>query len=179
MQGPASSLVCPMKPNRSTLALIVSATLAAVSGLAAETPAAAASLAGTWTLAAADDLRPDGTRVPAYGADPQGLLILGADGRYSLQLYRNERVKFASGNKRQGSPGEYEAAVLRMSSHFGRYVVDTAARTITFQIEFASFPNWDRTEQKRPFELKGDELSYRVPTSPDGTVPISVWRRVR
>ena len=79
-------------------------------GFAAEAPAPsapAASLVGTWTLSAADDLRPDGTRVQAYGANPEGLLIFGADGRYSLQIFRKERVKFASGNKRQGSSAEY------------------------------------------------------------------------
>jgi hypothetical protein len=140
---------------------------------------AAAPLPGTWTLAAADDLKPDGTRVPAYGTDPQGLLILGADGRYSLQIYRSDRAKFALGDKRRGTPQEYEVAVLAMSTHYGRYAVDAAAGTITFKIERAAFPNWDGTEQKRPFTLTGDELSYRVTATPDGTVPITVWRRVR
>jgi Lipocalin-like domain len=137
------------------------------------------SLAGTWTLAAADDLKPDGTRVPAYGPNPQGLLVFLADGRYSLQIYRSDRVPFASGNKRQGTPAEYQAASLGMSSHFGRYVVDAAHATLTFQIEHASFANWNGTSQKRPFELTGDELSYRVPAAPDGNVPVSLWRRVR
>jgi hypothetical protein len=154
-------------------------TLALAAALAAGRLAAQDSLAGTWTLAAADDLRPDGTRVPAYGPDPRGLLILEKDGRYSLQIYRSDRAKFASGNKRKGTAEEYEAAVLAMSTHYGRYDVDFAARTITFHIERAGFANWDGTDQKRPFELQGDELSYRVPATPDGTVPISVWRRVR
>ena len=59
---------------------------------------AEASLAGTWTLVAADDLKPDGTRAPAYGPNPQGLLIIEKDGRYALQIYRSDRAKFASGN---------------------------------------------------------------------------------
>jgi hypothetical protein len=137
------------------------------------------SLVGTWTLAAADDLKPDGTRVQAYGPNPQGLLVLLPDGRYSLQIYRSDRAPFASGNKRQGTPAEYQAASLGMSAHFGHYVLDAERGTLTFQIEHASFANWNGSEQKRPFELKGDELSYRVPATPDGTVPISVWRRVR
>ncbi len=153
--------------------------LLVASALAATRLAAEDSLAGTWTLAAADDIRPDGARAPAYGPEPKGLLILQKDGRYSLQIYRSDRAKFASGNKRKGTPEEYEAAVLAMSTHYGRYEVDFAARTITFHIEYAAFANWDGTDQKRPFELKGDELSYRVPATPDGTVPVSVWRRMR
>jgi lipocalin-like protein len=139
----------------------------------------APSLAGTWTLSAADDLLPDGSRVKAYGESPQGLLVLTPEGRYSLQIFRSDRAKFASGNKRRGTAAEYEAAVLGMSSHVGRYAVDAANHTITFSIERASYPNWDGTEQKRPFELSGDEFSYRVAATPDGVIPISVWRRAR
>jgi hypothetical protein len=170
----------PLQPGIVALAV---AWLATASGLTAQSPAPAAavspSLAGTWSLVAADDIRPDGTRVQGYGTNPRGLLILNADGRYSLQLFRSDRPKFASGNKRQGSAAEYEAAVMGMSSHVGRYDVHSANSTITFRIELASFPNWEGTEQTRPFELHGDELSYRVPATADGTVPISVWRRVR
>ena len=173
-----------MRSLRRHFALLTLALLAAATRLTAQSAApaaapAATSLAGTWTLSAADDLRPDGTRVPAFGPDPQGLLILGADGRYSLQIYRSDRAKFASPDKRRGTAEEFKAAVLAMSTHYGRYVVDAAAGIITFQIDRAAFPNWDATEQKRPFTLVGDELSYRVSATPDGTVPISVWRRVR
>ncbi len=140
--------------------------------------AAPAPLAGTYALAAADDLRTDGTRVPAYGPSPQGLLVLFPDGRYALQIYRSDRKPFASASKKQGTPAEYEAASLGMSAHFGRYVVDEAAHTITFEIEAASFPNWNGAKQTRPYELKDGELSYRVPPAPDGTVPLSVWKRV-
>jgi hypothetical protein len=48
-------------------------------------------------------------------------------------------------------------------------------RHAPFRIESASLPNWEETEQKRTFELSGDELSYRVPALPDGNIQISVW----
>ncbi|WP_394827981.1 lipocalin-like domain-containing protein [Pendulispora albinea] len=137
------------------------------------------SLVGTWTLSAADDLRADGTRVPAYGTGPKGILFLGADGRYSVQIYRATRPRFASGDKRRGTADEYRDATIGVSAHFGRYAVDPVAKTITFRIECASFPNWDGAEQKRPYTVDGDELSWRVPATPDGTIPISVWRRAR
>lgn len=170
-----------MKTPRFAVLLVAAAPFVATP-LPAESPATSGtlgSLAGTWTLVAADDLRADGTRVPAYGPEPQGLLFLGADGRYSVQIFRAERVVFASGDKARGSSDEYRAAVLRMSSHFGRYAVDATAGVLTFQIERASFPNWEGTQQKRPFALSRDELSWRVPAKPDGTTPISVWRRAR
>ena len=162
-----------MKRTLFALAILLASTLAAAPEPDAPT------LAGTWTLVAADDLKPDGTRAPAYGANPQGLLIIEKDGRYSLQIYRSDRAKFASGNKRQGTPEEYQAAVLASSTHYGTCVVDFKTSTLTFRIERSGFANWDGSEQKRPFELKGDELSYRVPATLDGTIPISVWRRIR
>jgi len=137
------------------------------------------SLVGIWTLTAADNLQPDGTRVHAYGDDPRGVLVFGPDGRYTVQIFRADRAKFASGDKAHGTPDEYKNASLGMSCHFGHYTVDAAKGTITFHIERASFPNWDGATQTRPFTLMGDDLSWRVPATPDGSVPISAWRRAR
>jgi hypothetical protein len=139
----------------------------------------ASSLVGTWTLTAADNLQPDGSRVHAYGPSPQGILVFGADGRYTLQIFRADRMKFASGDKLHGTPEEYKDASIGMSCHFGRYTVDSAKGTITFQIAQASFPNWDGAAQTRPFTLAGDDLEWHVPATPDGKIPISAWRRVR
>jgi len=154
---------------------------------AATTPATAAtasspnvpSLVGTWTLTAADDLLPDGKRVPAYGAAPRGVLMIDRDGRYSLQIFRSDRRKFAGNDKRHGTPEEYEAAVLGMSSHIGHCAINPTSHTLDFHIDVASYANWDGTVQKRAFTLAGDELSYQVPANASGIVPISVWRRVQ
>jgi hypothetical protein len=139
----------------------------------------ASSLVGIWTLTAADNLQSNGSRVHAYGSDPQGILVFGADGRYSVQIFRENRAKFASSDKLHGTFDEYKDASLGMSCHFGRYTVDAAKSTITFQVERASFPNWDGAIQIRPFTLNGDELEWHVPATPDGKIPISAWHRVR
>src|SRR5476649_1786254 len=57
-------------------------------------------LAGTWTLVAADLIRPDGSRAHDYGAAPTGLMMIDAQGRYSAQIYKAERPRFASGDKK-------------------------------------------------------------------------------
>jgi hypothetical protein len=135
------------------------------------------SLAGTWTLVAADVLHPDGSRSHDYGAAPKGLLLIDRMGRYSLQLYRADRPRFANPSKAKGSAQEYRAAVMGASTHYGTIVVEPD-RHLVFHIEAASFPNWEGQQQRRAFELHGDTLSYRVPSRPDGNVPVSVWRRV-
>lgn len=153
-------------------------TLRAQSSMA-NTSINASSLVGTWTLTAADDLLPDGTRAHGYGANPIGLLIFEADGRYALQIYSAERAKFAAGDKKKGSPEEYRDASVGASCHFGHYTVDASKGTITFKIDGASFVNWVGASQTRPFTLKGDDLEWHVPATPDGKVPISAWHRVQ
>jgi hypothetical protein len=154
--------------------------LGALSLLTARVDAAPAapSLAGTWTLVAADVQHSDGTRTQDYGPSPKGLLLIDTQGHYSLQIFRVGRPRFASGAKLTGMPAEYEAAVMGSSTHFGTLDVDPAHGILVFHIECASFPNWEGTQQSRRYELKGDELSYRVSARPDGDMPISVWRRV-
>ncbi|KLU26398.1 lipocalin-like domain protein [Caballeronia mineralivorans PML1(12)] len=145
----------------------------------ADAAVTATSLTGAWTLLAADVQHGDGTRTPDYGAAPRGLLVIDAQGHYSLQIFKSERPRFASGDKQSGTPAEYKAAVMGSSTHFGTISVDSTGGTLTFHIEHASFPNWEGEEQKRNFELKDDELSYRVVPRPNGDVPISVWQRLK
>jgi hypothetical protein len=136
------------------------------------------SIVGTWTLTAADKLLPDGTRTSDFGDNPHGLVIFTADGHYSVEIYRADRAKFSSDDRAKVSTEEYKNAALSMSVHFGRYTVDPAKHTISFQIDRASWPNWDDTVQVRTYELKGDELSWKVAPRPDGSIPITVLRRV-
>lgn len=133
---------------------------------------------GTWSLAKAEKLLPDGTRVSDYGDNPHGLVIFTSDGYYSVQIYRADHAKFSSGDKLKGTPDEYKQASLSTSSHFGRYSVDPVKHTITFHIDRSTFPNWDDTTQVRTYEINGDELSWKVAPRPDGSIPITVVRRV-
>jgi hypothetical protein len=141
--------------------------------------AQAPSLVGTWILTGADKQLPDGTLLPDYGPHPHGQVIFTSDGYYSVQIYRSDRTKFASGDKSKGTPDEYRDAMLGMSDHFGRYSVDPIHHTITFHIDRSSYPNIDDTSPVRPYELRGDVLSWRVEARPDGSVPITTMRRAQ
>ena len=159
-----------MRKTTLLLALLAAAPLTSI----AQTP----SIVGTWTLAGAEKLLPNGTRISDYGPNPHGLVIFTADGYYSVQIYRAERRKFSSGDKLKGTPDEYRDASLSTSVHFGRYSLNAANHTITFRIDRSSFPNQDDTTQVRPYEMKGNELSWKVAPRPDGSVPITILRRV-
>jgi Lipocalin-like domain len=149
-----------------------------VSAVAQSKPAEPGSqLTGTWTLVAADKILPDGKEVPDYGADPEGIAVFTADGHYVVEIFRSDRTKFVSGDRAKGTADEYRDAVMSTSCHFGTYSVDTAKGMISFNVARASFPNWDDTTRTATYKLDGDKLAWRTPARPDGSIPVSVFRR--
>lgn len=135
-------------------------------------------LVGSWRLTAADKILPDGSQAADFGKAPRGIAIFTADGHYVVEIFRSDRIKFASGDRAKGAPEEYKDAILSTSCHFGTYTVDTAKGAITFHIDRASYPNWDETTRVSIFTLEGDNLTWRVPPRPDGSIPVSVFSRM-
>jgi hypothetical protein len=154
----------------------------AVVGAAMATAASAAelrSLQGTWIMDSAYEIRRDGTRVTNYSEHPWGLLTVDASGRYNMQIFRPGRRAFASGDKGQGTPEEYREAVVGSSTHFGHVKIDQAKHQLIFDVEAASFPNWEGKRQVRDYKFENGLLSYAVPASASssGTIAYSIWRR--
>ena len=104
--------------------------------------------------------------------------MVDAGGHYALQIFKTERKRFASDDKSLGTAEEFVQAGKGASTHFGMVDVSPDGLFLIFRIERSSFPNWEGTEQKRRYEVKGDLLTYRVPARPDGSVPITTWRRL-
>ena len=72
------------------------------------------------------------------------------------------------------------AAAIGSIAHSGRYTIDDSGKSITFQVETSTFPNWNGTTQKRPLTVKGDMLTYKVMAPSNGDAPNEVtWRRVK
>ncbi|MES1202012.1 MAG: lipocalin-like domain-containing protein [Pseudomonadota bacterium] len=136
-------------------------------------------LEGTWEMAQAYEILASGERVTNYGEHPAGLLMVDAAGRYTLQIFRRDRPRFAAGDKTRGTAEEYRQAVLGSSTHFGRVSIDAAKRQLAFDVEWASFPNWEGRQQVRDFSYADGLLTYQVPASAsgNGTIAYSVWRK--
>lgn len=158
---------------------LIGMTFAMLAGIAArEAPAAESPLRGTWVLVAADKILSGGERVRDYGEKPKGRLIVDAAGRYSLQIFKSERLRFATDSKVDGSADEFKSAAMGSSTHYGTVTVDDANGLLVFSIEGSSFPNWEGTVQKRQYALDGGTLTYQVPPRADGSIPVSVWRKL-
>ena len=136
-------------------------------------------LIGTWTFVSSTGRLADGS--PTWGTSPTGSLIFTENGRFSVQIMRSDRAKFASNNRMKGTSEEIKATVEGTISYFGKYIVDEAGKTVTYKIEGASFPNWNGTDQKRPIvSLTSDELKYSNPApSIGGPTTELTWKRAR
>ena len=158
---------------------LTGALIGMLAGLAArDAPAPVFPLQGTWTLVAADKRLPGGETARDYGERPKGRLVIDARGRYSLQIFKSERLSFARDSKADGSADEFKSAAMGSSTHYGTVTMDERAQVLTFAIEGSSFPNWEGTTQRRQYQWDGAMLRYEVPPRADGSVPISVWRRL-
>ena len=87
----------------------------------AETGTLKDQVVGTWAYVSVDTVRPDGTRQPMYGTNPQGLAVFDGSGHYILMASRADIAKFASANRTEGTPEENRAVVQGMIAHFGTY----------------------------------------------------------
>ena len=135
-------------------------------------------IVGTWTFVSSTTKNPDGS--PLWGSNPKGLLIFADNGRYSSQIVRSDRPKFASKNRAQGTPEENKAVVQGAIASFGTYTVDEANKTFTIRFEGSSYPNLEGTESTRPFTVAGDELKITNPAPTVGGPPSHlVYKRAK
>ena len=163
---------------RTTMALLLLGAVLPWSGAIAQS-ALKDQIVGTWTYVSVDLIRTDGTRVPLFGPNPQGPASFDGNGRYILMTACAGQAHFRSTNRMEGTPEENKAVVQGSIAQFGRYIVDEANKTITFHIESSTFPNWNGTEQKRPFTVTGDELTWRTPASTGGGTAEVVLKRAK
>jgi hypothetical protein len=166
----------PRRHARTAIGPLTLGILLSGSAAANAKPQGHPSLAGVWTLVAADTQSPDGKRSPEYGEHPKGRLMIDSEGRYSLQIYDPRLANFAA-DEEQPSPREYHDAMEAASTHYGTVSADWAKHLLRFSVDGALYPNLRGSVQLRPFKFDGKVLSYRIPPTPQGVVRISEWRR--
>jgi hypothetical protein len=139
----------------------------------------AADIAGRWTLVS-NSIEQDGKTVDNFGANPKGELVLDGGGHFILINGRSDIPKIAAGSRIAGTAEENKAVVQGSISLYGTYTVDTANKTLVFNIEYSTYPNWNGEVQKRPFTLSGDKLTYTVPATMTGRgASHLVWQRAK
>ena len=133
---------------------------------------------GTWTLVSVVTER-DGRKFDTYGPNAKGFLVFDANGRYSIIFIAADLPKFVSGNRSSGTADENKAVVAGSLAHFGTYVVDEADKSFTFQIDRATFPNWEGKNNKRSFVIIGNELRFTDPHASSGGIATTIFERAK
>lgn len=137
-------------------------------------------LAGTWTIISNDNVAPDGTKRQLFGANPKGIVIFDANGRYAFVQVDPDRPKFKANNRLQGTPEEVKAAWDGAVAHFGTWSVTEADKTIGLRIEGSLYPNQTGTDGKRSIvSLTADELKWINPAAGAGGRAETVYKRAK
>jgi hypothetical protein len=126
-------------------------------------------LVGTWTVVSWEQARPDGSKFQRFGANPKGVHIFDANGRYAVIFAHPELPKISSNNPSTPTPDELKGLVGRSIAYFGTYTVDEGSKVVNLRVEASSFPNQVGADNKRTItSLTADELKYQNTTALTG-----------
>ena len=119
-------------------------------------------LYGCWRLVSFDtELQDSKERIQPWGADPNGYLIFGSDGRMMVLITAKVR--------QAGSSGEKLAALFNtMMAYTGRYRLD--GDKFTVKIDSSWNEAWNGSEQERFYKLHGDTLEVSTAWMPNPLV---------
>lgn len=136
---------------------------------------------GAWKLVTFEFRKDDGSVIYPFGAEARGSVIYTESGRFSGQLMRIDRPKFAISDQMKGTSAEIEASYKGSISYFGTYEVDTDNGVVNHFVEGSIFPNMEGTQQKRFYELNENQLTLKTPpfkVSGERAAGIIIWERV-
>lgn len=139
------------------------------------------SIIGAWRLIAFEFRKPDGTVIHPFGRQARGSILYTETGRYSAQLVRSDRPRFAVSDQMRGTIGEIEASFKGCISYFGSYELNLQDGLVVHHVEGALFPNMEGADQVRAFELSAGRLQLKTPPiSFDGerAVGVLLWERI-
>ena len=169
--------------RRATLAMTTTALLCLAVGLSASDSLAQQKslkeqLVGTWTLVSSDQVRPDGSKLKQFGANPKGINVFDANGRFFLMVASADNSKIASKDPSKTNSEEVGGLIVESIAYYGTYTVNEEVKVIILHLDASTFPNQIGTDQKRTItSLTADELKYSSPAAMSGVQVHQVWKR--
>jgi len=138
-------------------------------------------LVGAWTLVSEEVTPSTGVKRQDFGANPKGILILDAGGRYAVVQSKPDRPKFkASDNLRFDTPAAgFGEAARGFAANFGTWSVNEADKTLIRKFEAALVPNAERAETKSSVSLAEDELKLSTTSSLGSAKTDTVYKRAK
>ena len=134
-------------------------------------------LVGTWMVVSWNQTNKDGSKFQRFGANPRGINIFDANGRFVAIFTRSDLPRIKSNSPSDPTPEEAKAIVGGAISYFGTYTVDEANKTIRLRVEASSYPNIAGDQARTIVSLTADELTYSNPLpTTGGTIEVGLKR---
>ena len=168
---------------RATLAMATAALLCFAAGLSASDVLAQQTLLkeqllGTWLLVSSDQVRPDGSKLKQFGANPKGINVFDANGRFFVMIASADNSQIAARDSAKANSEEIGGLIAESIAYYGTYTVNEAEKVVLFHLDASTFPNQIGTDQKRIITyLIANELKYTSPAVMSGVRIHQVWKR--
>jgi hypothetical protein len=134
-------------------------------------------LVGTWTLVSSDQVRPDGSKLKQFGANPKGINVFDANGRFFVMIASADNSKIASKDPSKTN-SEEDGLIVKSIAYYGTYTVNEEVNVISLHLDASTFPNQVGIDQKVTItSLTAGELKYSSPAAISGVQVYQVWKR--
>jgi Lipocalin-like domain len=169
--------------RRVTLAMTTTTLLCLAVGLSASNSLAQQKslkeqLVGTWTLVSSDQVRPDGSKLKQFGANPKGINVFDANGRFFVMIAGADNSQIAARDSAKANSEEIGGLIAESIAYYGTYTVNDEVNVISLHLDASTFPNQIGTDQKRAItSLTANELKYSSPAAISGVQVNQVWKR--
>ena len=169
--------------RRVTLAMTTTTLLCLAVGLSASNSLAQQKslkeqLVGTWTLVSSDQVRPDGSKLKQFGANPKGINVFDANGRFFVMIAGADNSQIAARDSAKANSEEIGGLIAESLAYYGTYTVNDEVNVISLHLDASTFPNQIGTDQKRAItSLTANELKYSSPAAISGVQVHQVWKR--
>lgn len=132
---------------------------------------------GSWELVSLTVVKGD-KRIDLFGENARGMQVMMDDGRFMNLITRESLPLFAGNNRMRATDEEYRAVGQGANAFYGTYSVNEQTQEVTFNLDVATFPNWEGTVQVRPSTVENGIWRYTNPMTVigDGFVEV-VWKR--
>jgi len=145
-------------------------------------------LVGTWTLVSSDQVRPNGSKVQQFGANPKGINVFNPNGRFFLMIANPgfllvasaDNSKIVSNDLSKPNSEEFGGLIAESIAYYGTYTVNETEKVVILHLDASTFPNQVGNDQERTITaLTADELimKYSNPAAMSGVQVHQVWKR--
>lgn len=162
---------------RNALTTATAAALVALTALPVGANGLKDSVLGSWELVSLTVVKGE-ERIDLFGEGARGMQMMMEDGRFMNIITRESLPLYAGNNRMRATDEEYRAVGQGSNAFFGTYTVNEETQEVTFNIEVATFPNWEGAVQVRPSTVEDGIWRYTNPMTVigDGFVEV-VWQR--